>query len=606
MASPRTHKSGFSNKLFASAACAALALCLGAPAMSAPMPAPAAPAALTLQMHVKIPMRDGTKLNATLYRAEGETKPRPTIFMFTPYPDDTSHPSASYFARRGFNYAYVDVRGRGDSEGEFTPFEHDAVDGYDVVEWIAKQPWSNGQVAMYGGSYAGGDQWQVAGMKPPHLSAVAPVASVRPGVDFPMSQNIHGTYDEQWLSLTTGHPFYGQVFTNGGVWRDTNLRLFRKGAAFSTLDVEAGNPNATFHTWVKHPEYDAYWQGLSPTKEQIGKIGLPMLVITGANDGDQQGTLSYYKDLLDVSGGKLPPNYLLVMGPWDHPGTREPKADFGGEHYGPASVLDLMRLHTEWYRYAMQGGAKPAFFEKNVAYYVSGAGAECWKFADSLGEATKKTQTLYFNAEGGANGLYRAGVMQPQAAGAVGGAWVSDPKDLSRADASEVPPGDDLHGDGLVFHTAPFTEDTEIDGRIGLDLSLAIDGPDADIAYGLYLITPDGKAHGLDFNALRARYRQSLQHAEPVTPGAIEHYRFGDGQWFAVRAPKGSRLRLVLRSMNEPDAEKNWNSPRAVADQTSADAHREEIRLVQSAEHQSTLTLPLGDASATCKASASW
>ena len=124
-------------------------------------------------MNVKIPMRDGSHLNATIYRPYGETKALPVIFMFTPYPDDTSHPSASYFARRGFVYAYVDVRGRGDSEGDFVPFERDAQDGYDVTEWLAKQPWSNGKVAMFGGSLPrAATSGRVASAHPPHLVAI--------------------------------------------------------------------------------------------------------------------------------------------------------------------------------------------------------------------------------------------------------------------------------------------------------------------------------------------------------------------------------------------------------------------------------------------------
>src|SRR5580698_6825514 len=151
---------------------------------------PEKPTDYQLEMQVKIPLRDGVRLNATLYKPSPMTGKLPVIFMLSPYPDATSHPSGSYFARRGYIYAYVDVRGRGDSEGTFNPLAQEANDGYDVVEWFAKQPWSNGKVAMFGGSYAGGDQWQTAATHPPHLVTIAPVASVRAGVDFPISQNI--------------------------------------------------------------------------------------------------------------------------------------------------------------------------------------------------------------------------------------------------------------------------------------------------------------------------------------------------------------------------------------------------------------------------------
>ncbi|HEY1631221.1 MAG TPA: CocE/NonD family hydrolase [Rhizomicrobium sp.] len=558
---------------------------------------------IQLQMHVAIPMRDGVKLNATLYRPAGSIKRAPVVFMLTAYPDDTSHPTGAYFAAHGMNYLYVDVRGRGDSEGNFVPFERDANDGHDVVEWLARQPWSDGHVAMFGGSYAGGDQWQVAGTHPPHLSAIAPVASVRLGIDFPMAHNVSYPYTIQWLSYTTGRPLYGALFQTQ-VWDDLNKRMYRQGLPFSRLDVEAGNPNAEFHKWIAHPDYDAYWKGLSPTKDVVAKLNLPMLVITGARDGDQLGTLSFYEDHLTPSGP--PKNYFLVMGPWDHPGTREPKPDIGDEHFGPASVIDVRRLHLEWYRHVMLNGPKPAFFQNNVAYYVSGPGAECWKYADSLAAATKRTQTLFLNAAGGADNLYSSGKLQDAVKGAVGAQWISDPTDLRNGGPSNVPPGDDIHGDGLVFHTAPFAQDTELDGKMSLKLSLTIDGPDADIGASLFLITPDGKAHALDQTIVRARYRHSLEKAELVKPGVVDLYAIPGTQWFAVRAPKGSRLRLIVGSVNDPGSQKNWNSAKPVSDQSRADAHKEAIRLVQDAAHPSTIAIPYGDVNGPCRNSATW
>jgi putative CocE/NonD family hydrolase len=558
---------------------------------------------VSLEMHLSIPMHDGVRLNGTLFRPAGPIRRAPTVFMLTAYPDDGSHPSGSYFAQHGFNYVYVDVRGRGDSEGIFVPFEHDGADGYDVVEWLAKQPWSDGHVAMFGGSYAGGDQWQVAATHPPHLSAIAPVASVRLGIDFPMARNIASPYAIQWLSYTSGHTLYAALFQDP-LWRSMFRQFYRDGRPFSQLDVAAGNPNPAFHTWIGHPDYDAYWKSVEPQKDAVSRIAMPMLVVTGANDGDQLGTMSFYNDHLTPSGPAK--DYFMVIGPWDHAGTRDPQPDIDGEHYGPASLLDLRRLHLEFYRYAMLNGPKPRFFQKNVAYYVSGPGAECWKYADSVAEATTQTQTLFLNAAGGAASLYSSGVLQPSERGAVGGEWLSDPADLSHADTADLPPGDDLEGDGLVFHTAPFAQDTEITGLVKLRLWLAIAGPDADMDFRLYLITPDGKEHLLDKAGLRARYRLSPEHAMFVKPGAVEAYDLPGRQWFSLRAPKGSRLRLIVESINTPGSQKNYNAAKPISDETLADAHAEKIRLVQDAAHPSTIALPLGDIDGSCSSSATW
>src|ERR1700687_325724 len=109
------------------------------------------PAEVDMQWAVKIPMRDAVSLNATVFRLHAQTDRVPVIFTFTPYIGDSYLDRAMYFARHGYVYALVDVRGRGNSGGTFAPFENDAKDGYDIVEWFAKQPYCNGKLAMWGG-----------------------------------------------------------------------------------------------------------------------------------------------------------------------------------------------------------------------------------------------------------------------------------------------------------------------------------------------------------------------------------------------------------------------------------------------------------------------
>src|SRR5579859_5487524 len=99
-----------------------------------------------MQWGVKIPLRDGVHLNATIYRPHEQKEPLPVIFTFTPYIGDSYLERATYFSRNGYVYALVDVRGRGNSEGRFEPFVNEGRDGYDTVEWLAKQPWCNGKV----------------------------------------------------------------------------------------------------------------------------------------------------------------------------------------------------------------------------------------------------------------------------------------------------------------------------------------------------------------------------------------------------------------------------------------------------------------------------
>jgi uncharacterized protein len=166
-------------------------------------------------------------------------------------------------------------------------------------------------------------------------------------------------------------------------------------------------------------------------------------------------------------------------------------------------------------------------------------------------------------------------------------------------------PGANLHGDGLVFHAPPFGQDTEVNGAMDLRLWLSIDAPDTDLFASLTLILPNGRARQLTEAVIRARYRYSEEHPEAIHENQPEEYRLRPYYpFFSTRAPKGSQLRLVISSLNNSAYEKNWNSMRAVAEQTGTDARIAHIRLLQTPEYPSTLTIPLGDMKAECKASA--
>jgi len=197
-------------------------------AISAFAEVPKTPQPVDLMWGVKIPMRDGVRLSATVYRPHRQKDPLPVIFELTPYISDTYHERGYYFAQHGYVFAIVDVRGRGNSEGKFEPFFHDAQDGYDVVEWLAKQPWSNGKIAMWGGSYAGFDQWMTLREQPPHLATIVPAAAAHIGVDFPAFHNIFPSYIIQWLTFTSGVTGNGNLFGEFSFWNEKFGEMYRQ------------------------------------------------------------------------------------------------------------------------------------------------------------------------------------------------------------------------------------------------------------------------------------------------------------------------------------------------------------------------------------------
>ena len=170
-------------------------------------------------------------LNATVYRPKEQRAPAPCIFTLTPYIGDSYHDRAMYFAGHGLPFLLVDVRGRGNSEGTFTPFAQEINDGYDVVEWLAKQPYCNGKVSMWGGSYAGFDQWATAKNRPPHLATIVPAAAAFPGVDFPARNNISYQYLMQWLTYTAGHALQSKLFADDQVLAGSMARALHHRAA---------------------------------------------------------------------------------------------------------------------------------------------------------------------------------------------------------------------------------------------------------------------------------------------------------------------------------------------------------------------------------------
>jgi putative CocE/NonD family hydrolase len=563
-----------------------------------------------LQFGVKIPLRDGVHLNATVYRPLHAAGRLPVILLLTPYPDNTDHPSGSYFARRGYVFAYVDVRGRGDSEGRFNPMAQEAQDGYDVVEWLARQSWSNGQVAMWGGSYPGYDQWATASLRPPHLKTIVPVASIRPAVDFPTSNGIMEADALQWLTLVSGRSLYSGLFSDDTFWRETTARAFEEKAPFDKLDEYAGNTSTVFQTWLAHPDFDGFWEPIYLAPERIAGIDLPVLEISGYRDDDEAASISFYRDHLQSKHPSALERFYLILGPWDHPGTRAPKARVWNEEFGAASLLDMRKLQLEWYDWILRSGTKPEFLAQHVAYYVQGAGAECWKYADSLDTAAVRSQVLYLDSSGGAKSVFESGQLQSRSADAGADSFVSDPNDLTAAQSlreSEgkivLPAGDpglDLHGNGVVYHSGPFQGDAELDGSIALHIWLKVDAPDTDLGYALYLITPDGKAHWLTSDRLRARYRHGLERAEAISSEEPEEYVLPAGRWFAQRVSKGSYLRLILEAVNLPEMQKNWNSMKPVSEQSGPDGRVATIHVLHDSNHPSRLILPLGDPAAAC------
>ena len=549
---------------------------------------------------VKIPMRDGVHLNATLYKPK-HGDPTPVIFTLTPYISDSYHARAFYFAQHGYAFVLVDCRGRGNSEGEFEPFVNEGRDGYDLVEWLATQPWCDGSVAMWGGSYAGFDQWMTLKESPPHLGTIVPAASAHAGVDFPFYQNIFHSYEIQWLTLTSGLTGNANLFGEQSFWIAKFREMYLSHRPFKELDQIVGNVTTHFQNWLQHPVPDAYWDRMVLSSEDYDRIHIPILTITGHYDGDQPGAMQYYRQHMRSASPARDQHYLII-GPWDHAGTRTPNQEFGGLKFGEACMLDLDKLHTEWYAWTLQGGPKPEFLKQRVAYYL--AGAEAWKYADRVDSISDVTKRLYLNSrQGCANDVFHSGTLEEMPPGeAQPDTYIYDPLDVRPAELERQEVKNfitdqryalNLFGNGLVYHSPPFDADTEITGYLKLIVWIALDVPDTDFQAILYEILADGTSIQLTSDLLRARHGKSLREENLVTPGEINRYEFSGFPFFSRRIARGSRLRLLVHSPNSIYIQKNYNGGGVVADESGKDARTAHVTLYHDTDHLSYLELPL-------------
>lgn len=586
------------------AACVCVWLAAGAARAQAPAPDPSSRLPVQIAWDQKIAMRDGVRLSATIYRDPAQAGRLPAIVALTPYIAERTATQGLYFARHGYVFVAVDLRGRGNSEGAFVPGQVEARDGHDTIEWVARQPWCNGQIATWGGSWLGFTQWAIAKEFPPHLAAMAPTAPVHPGVDYPQPRGIFMSYMLRWLSYVDGRTLNGGLFDKDDLWRNTEWQQIEGGRAFQDLEDILGIRNTVFRTWLAHPQEDAFWQAITPRPEHYAKLRIPILTITGHYDGDQLGSLTYYERHMAHGTREATARHWLVIGPWDHGGTRRPRAELGGVSFGPGVVMSMEDLHKAWYDHVLKGGPVPAFLKDRVACFI--AGRNTWVYASDLRQIEGAPVKLELDATGAAPGdVTRGGrlVAQPPAATA-SATLISDPRYL--------PPRDELEADDpqflkdqhaayaarpsqILWHSAPFPAETVLAGRPRLQLELATDQPDADLFATLYEVLASGEAIALAHTSVRLRYRNAGATAAPMVPGKPEHVAFPAFSFFAREIARGSRLRLIVDAGPEFGWQRNTHTGRDLASEPLSRARTARITIMTGPDSGSSLSLPRPD-----------
>lgn len=568
-----------------------------------------------IEMSRMIPVRDGVQLEAWIFKPSHLAGKAPAVLELTQYDiDGGRNQDFKTFVRRGYVFVQVEVRGRGRSGGEKTDNLGQQVgrDGRDLVEWIAAQPWSDGHVVMYGGSFVGMTQWRTAAQNPPHLSGIAPYVPIYPGWDVPNNNGIPEAWSAVIMGYVSGRTL-NTDFIASDYWQKKMLEHYAAQAPFRTLDEDIGIAQddwwmvdgrgvkmSFMKMWLDHVGDESFNLAAEPKPADFAKMNFPVLTATGFYDDDQPGALHYYRRYRANARPAIAERRFLVIGPWDHGGTQHPAKEIEGLVIPDSAVLDMNEVHANWYDWVLGRGPRPAFLRDRVAYFMMGA--DEWRYAHTLeGASSGKDLTLYLeDATGQPGDIFHSGALSTAKPGAEPPAQiVDDPRTLPELAVAEQAANEDLHSqfrayekDALVFHSAPTAEDTEIAGHMRLNLLVQSDAPDFDLWAEVQMVKPDGSAVTLGQDIRRARFRDGFFKQELLKPGQLATIPF-EFNWMAWRIPAGARLRLILMPLNSPSYQKNYNTGGRIGYEKPADARIAHITVFHDGRHPSALFLPL-------------
>ncbi len=499
----------------------------------------------------RVPMRDGVKLATDVVLPKGQPDAKwPAVLVRTPYNRRGSigKMAASILPVTGFAAVVQDLRGRFDSEGEDYPVHAGCgwgkvQDGYDTIEWIAKQPWCNGKVGTVGPSAMGATQNLTLPTQPPHLVSAFVIVA--------------------WADI------YKHAAYWGGAPRLALPEGWIAGNRFDPRNLDL---------FLAHPSYDEFWDAWN-TEKMAHRIDVPVLYFGGWYDHFCQGTIDSFLAVQARGGPVAKRTSRLVMGPWTHTGI--PK----GLDYPDNARPRYDRYIVKWFnRHLKQADPTAGGKQHPVSYYVMGASGE----KDAPGHEWRSAETWpvpgkpvpYYLRKGGllstdkptesaASASYQYDPRNPVPS--LGGG-VLTPKTgvLDQRPAEKRP-------DVIVFTTSVLAEPVEATGRITVKLWASSSCTDTDFTAKLTDVYPDGRSLLVLDGIVRARYRESLRRPKLIEPGKI--YPFEIDLWStSIIFNKGHRIRVAISSSNVQRFRPNPNTGDAVDGVTVRPEYRRSLR----------------------------
>jgi uncharacterized protein len=542
--------------------------------------------AIKIDFNQRVVMRDGVELSADVYRPDAPGK-FPVILSRTPYTKTSAYEIVKNFVPHGYVWVAMDVRGRGDSDGNFVPYRHDAIDGYDAIEWCARQPWSTGKVATIGGSYNGATQWLTAVTQPPHLTAmIVMVTPSDPFVEFPTGLPL--PLDISWVHLTSGHLLQNMQAVDWAklMW---HLPLY-------TMDEATGRPSKAWKDDIDHPQLGPYWEPLR-YQNKYERVKVPILHISGWYDDEQVGTpLNFIGMTAKSQPAAVRAAQKLLIGPWPHAVNSVSK--LGEVDFGPTAKIDIQGLWLRWFDYWLKGIDNGIMKEPPVRIFEMGA--DKWVNENEWPMARTRYTKYFLHSGGRANSLFGDGKLSPLPAGeeksdsysydpASPAPFITDPTFEQLGGPDDYRPVE-RRDDVLVYTSEPMRQDTLICGPVRARILASSSAKDTDFMAKFLDVWPSGFAERLSDGMVRARFRNGMDRPELIEPGKV--YAYNIDLWNTCEMfLKDHRLRVEISSSAFPKYDRNLNTGDALG--KTARMQVAEQHVYHDQQHASYILLPV-------------
>jgi uncharacterized protein len=532
-----------------------------------------------IETNVAVKTPDGVTVCAIVVRPRASHGRLPALLQFTIYADSVR---AMRDALLAASNEYVGVtgytRGKACSPDKTVPYVYDGADAAALIGWIATQPWSDGRVGMYGGSYSGFTAWAAAKHMPKALKAIMVGAPVAPGIDVPMEGNVLWNFVYPWPFYTTNSRWLDSAtYNDNGRWSRLNREWYRSGRPYRELDKIDGTPNPGFADWLAHPTVDGYWQATIPQDEEYANITIPVLQTAGYFYGGPGGAVYYFLQHYKYNPRAI--HYLLI-GPYDHlqaqRGVVTPLGDtatyISGYEIDPVARIDIVAdLRYQWFDHVLKGAPKPPMLRDRVNYEVMGANV--WKYAPSIAAVSNDRLRLYLTPARSGTRYTLSKTPGAKDASITLTVNLGDRSDVDIHTGGDIVAAAIDTSNGITMVSEPLKDAVELSGLLSGHLELIANKRDFDFTIALYDWTADGQYFQLPPYTTRASHIRSVNERRLLTPGKLERLDFaGSLRMMSRRLGPGSRLVIVLSVVKNPRQQINYGTGKDVSDESVADA----------------------------------